>query len=203
MQSIRDDLAYLRALAAEGRSAPLVGGHILITAGVVFGLASLVHWAVAADVLQLPSWAYLATWVAAGLIFAAALFGLKGRIRNKPGAQAAVNKAVSAAWMGLGFACFALFVAFYAAAWRTGSWQIMNLYAPVILSLYGAAWTVAAQMTGRKWIWIFAIGSFVAAVASAFLIGDPAQYLAYAASLFLLAAVPGLITARSEPSDVV
>lgn len=203
MQSLKDDLAYLRALAAEGRRAPLVGGGILAAAGGIFGIASLVHWAVTADILRIPNWAFMAIWLGATVLFLIALFVLKGRVRAKPGAQSSTNRAAGSAWMGVGFACFTLFIAFMVASWRTQDWLIMSLFAPVILSLYGAAWTVAAAMTRRTWIWALALGSFAAAILSASLIGRPEQYLAYAASLFLLAFVPGVITARAEPSEVV
>lgn len=203
MQSLRDDLAYLRALAAEGRQAPLAGGGILAAAGGIFGFASLVHWAVAAGILHIPNWAFLAVWLGATAAFLIALFVLKGRMKSKPGAQSSTNRAAGSAWMGVGLACFTLFIAFYVAAWRTQDWQIMNLFAPVILSLYGAAWTVAAKMTRRTWIWGLALGSFAAAVLSASLIGRSEQYLVYAVSLILLAFVPGVVAMRAEPSEVV
>ena len=38
MQSVHDDIAYMKALAQEGRQAPLLGGFILISAGLIFGL---------------------------------------------------------------------------------------------------------------------------------------------------------------------
>ena len=203
MQSLRDDLAYLRALAAEGQQAPLMGGGILAAAGGVFGLASLAHWAVVAGVLHIPGWALMAIWLTATAVFMVALFALKAHYKTRPGAQTSTNRAAGSAWMGVGFACFALFVAFFLASYQTGLWQIMNLFAPVILSLYGAAWTVAAQMTRRRWIWALAMGSFAAAILTAGLVGRPEQYLAYAASLVLLAFVPGVIAMRAEPSDVV
>ena len=46
VQSVHDDIAYMKALAQEGRQAPLVGGRILITAGLVFGVAAIVHYGV-------------------------------------------------------------------------------------------------------------------------------------------------------------
>uniref|UniRef100_A0A0N4Z1H6 Peptidoglycan glycosyltransferase n=1 Tax=Parastrongyloides trichosuri TaxID=131310 RepID=A0A0N4Z1H6_PARTI len=41
VQSVHDDIAYMKALAQEGRHAPLLGGRILIIAGLVFGVAAL------------------------------------------------------------------------------------------------------------------------------------------------------------------
>ena len=53
LQSIKDDIAYMKALAQEGRQAPLLGGSILIAAGVIFGLASLGQWALLRGLLPL------------------------------------------------------------------------------------------------------------------------------------------------------
>jgi len=38
-QTIQDDIAYMRALAQEGRHAPLLAGPVLVTAAVIFGAA--------------------------------------------------------------------------------------------------------------------------------------------------------------------
>ena len=35
--AIRDDIAFMRALAEEGRNGPLVGGPMLLAAGLSFG----------------------------------------------------------------------------------------------------------------------------------------------------------------------
>ncbi|MFX8868175.1 hypothetical protein ABTM84_19580, partial [Acinetobacter baumannii] len=59
--------------------------------------------------------------------------------------------------------------------------------------LYGAAWTVAAMVTGKRWLWLTAAGSSVGALISAWLVQDTAQYLFYAFALFLLAFRPGLV----------
>src|SRR5206468_3183050 len=42
--SIDDNIAFMRALAEEGRNAPFVGGPIMLAAGLCFGSASLAVW---------------------------------------------------------------------------------------------------------------------------------------------------------------
>ena len=71
------------------------------------------------------------------------------------------------------------------------------------LALGGLGWSVSANMTGQKWLHVVAIGAFAGAPALAWLAGDPVQYLAYAAALFLLMCVPGMVLMRKEPSDIV
>ena len=45
------DIAWMRQLAEEGASTPMRGGSFLMTGGLVFGVASLFHWAFATDLL--------------------------------------------------------------------------------------------------------------------------------------------------------
>ena len=40
-QTIHDDIAYMRALAHEGRHAPLLAGPVLVAAAAIFGTANL------------------------------------------------------------------------------------------------------------------------------------------------------------------
>ena len=43
MQNVKDDIAFMRALAAEGQRTPLLGGAIMAAAGVIFAIASLAY----------------------------------------------------------------------------------------------------------------------------------------------------------------
>ena len=73
MQSVRDDIAYMRGLAHEGRTTPLLGGSILIAAGLIFGTASVGHWAIISGVVGLSVSALTPMWLVATLGFFVAL----------------------------------------------------------------------------------------------------------------------------------
>ena len=203
LQSVRDDIAFMRALAEEGSQAPLLGGGVSLAAGLVFGMASVVHWLIIRDILRLPSWALMVVWVAAGIAFGLVFAMLIRRVNGQPGANSAINKATGSAWSAVGFAIFTMFVALGGMAYATKNAQLFNVFPVMILALYGAAWTVAADLTRRSWIRIVALGSFAAAILMGFLATSPYLMLAYAAALILLAAVPGLILMRQEPSDTI
>ncbi len=203
MQAIRDDLAYMRALADEGRRAPLLGGSILIAAGLIYGAAALVHFAVAAGVLDIDPMLLNVIWGVAVVAFLIALFVLKARLGGKPGAWSMGNQVSGAAWGGLGGASFAIGLALFAAVYKTGDWIFMGLFPPVILALYGAAWIVGAAVSDRAWMKWVAVGSFAAAAGAGLLIGTTAQYLFYAAAMILLSALPGVVMLRQEPAEVV
>ena len=198
-----DDIAYIRALAEEGRNTPVLGGGILITAGAVFGLASLAHYAVDSGLLDVEPVAYAWIWIGAMVIFFLSLIGLKSKLRGKPGARSAVNRAVGAGWMGVGLGIFVLAVSIAILSFKLQSPVPTLIFPSLILALYGAGWAVSATMSGQKWQWWLAIGGWAGAPAMAALIGTPLLWLGYAAGLALLALVPGLILVRQEPAEVI
>lgn len=203
LQSVRDDIAFMRALAEEGSQTPLLGGGVMALAGLIFGGASVVHWLIQSEILRVPPWFFMVNWVSAGVIFGIICTLLIRRSNQKPGATSPVNKATSSAWSAVGFAIFATFVSITAVAYVTKSEAVFYVFPVMILALYGAAWTVAADMSHKLWIRGVALASFAAAVGMGLMAGHPMQMLAYAAALILLALVPGLILLRQEPSDII
>lgn len=202
-QSVQDDIAYMRALAHEGRHTPQLGGTVLITAGIVFGLAAMAHFMIDYGVIKLPPVSYLVLW---GVAMAVFFVGLIAQIRGqnfKPGVLSPVNRATNTAWMGVGLCCFVLAVTMAVLSYKTNSAIPFMIFPSMIFALYGAAWAVSAEMSGLKWQWKLAIAAWIAAPAIALLIGTPYIWLGYAAGLFLFAFVPGLILRRQEPSEVI
>ncbi len=203
LQSVRDDIAFMRALAQEGTQVPLLGGGVTAAAGLIFGVAAVVHWLIQTQILRLSQWAILADWVVAGVIFGVICTLLIRRVSRQPGASSAVNKAVGSAWSAVGFSIFVTFLGIAAVTYVTHSEAVIFVFPVIILALYGAAWSVAADMTGKRWIRVVALASFAGAVGMGLLAGNPAQMLAYAAALLLLAFIPGVVLLRQEPSDTI
>ena len=203
MKDLRDDIAFMRALAEEGRSAPLLGGGILMAAGLIFGAASVAHWSVMAGLLRVSPWAILMVWMAAGLGFGVAATLLGRRSRRQAGATATVNRATRAMWSAVGWTIVVILVGMGIMAARLGQPNLMSLFPVIVLPLYGAAWSVAATMTRRGWMGAVAIGCYGSALGMAALGDQPVAMLVYAASLVLFATVPGYILLRQEPSHVV
>jgi hypothetical protein len=203
MQTLKDDIAFMRALAQEGQQTPPLGGAILALAGGVFGLASIAQWAVLSGVLRVPSVWLMGIWIVSFVVFMAGLFLLKARIGAKPGAHSPANKANGAVWQGIGMAIFFAFAALAVASWQTNDIYLISFAPSIILLFYGVGWTLGGAMSGQRWMTYTAYACFAAAVGVAFLIKSPAQYLAYAGCLFALATVPGILLMRREPSDIV
>lgn len=203
MKAIRDDIAFLRALAEEGRQAPLLGGSMLVSAGFIYGTASLIQWAMITGVLRVPFRALWVIWLVAILTHLVSIVVLKRGIGAKPGARSSGNRAMRNAWSGVGWGCLVIFMALALASWKTRDANLINFSPSIVLALYGGAWSVAAAVSTEAWLRPVAIAAFAAAILMAALIGSSWIWLGYAAALYLLAMVPGLLLMRQEPSDIV
>lgn len=193
MQGLREDLAFMRGLADEGRNTPLGGGSIGVAAGALFGFASIGTYAVLKRWMEMDPRSIGWFWLVAGVLFTVALIADS---RMAGGRTSAANRANAAAWTGVSFAIFALFGAFVLASYRSGEWIVFTLLPPVILALYGAAWSVAGAMTGKLWMKLTAGAALLLAVLMGWMAGTAEQYLIYAFALFATALVPGLVLMR-------
>jgi len=204
VQAIRDDLAFMRALAQEGRRAPLLIGHNLLVGGLVYGTASLFAWAIAMHWVALPWWWEGAIWLVITPIYICYSYVRRTQWRScQPGATAVTNRAVHSAWRGIGYALLSLMAAAAIATYHMKSAAPFVLFPSIVMALYGLGWMVAAAMSETKWLRAVSIASFVAAVVIALAGGATAIYPVTAAALYLLMALPGWLLTRAEPSYVV
>lgn len=199
--TLRSDLAFMRAMADDGRSPSPQGGAILAAGGFIFGLASFAAWAVLSGLAPGGVQAVWLPWGAAMLVFAPVLVLCLRSIGREGGSAPAsgVSAIAGRAWSAMGGAMFTLIVAAMAANVVTGSPAVWALIPSVFTALYGAGWAVACAASGRGWMRGLALASFAASVVLACLAASPAVYLAYGAALMLLGGVPGLVLARARP----
>lgn len=194
------DIAWMRRLAEEGATAPMQGASILMAAGLLYGLASLFHWGLATGVLPLGLDSTWIGWVGATLIFWGVLAVVIPRLKRAEGTYTHANRASGIAWSGMGWGIFALFVSMGVLGWRIGAEATPTLYVlipSVILVFYGVGWAVSGAMFKSRTMWILSIASFVAAPVLAAFAETNALYLAYAAALFGLMALPGYLFMRA------
>ena len=203
MQDIRDDIAYMRALADEGRRAPALGGAILLAGGLIWATTSLVAWAVATRLLSLPIGWTGGIWMVGLAVFFIALATLVRRHKGKPGHSAVNNRVMRTAWTAAGWSILTFVLAASVASWRLHTGTPTAMIGPFVLTVYGVGWTIAASMSDQGWLRWTAVGSFAGAVIMACAADSAAQYLIYAAALLLLVALPGFLLMRQEPSTTV
>jgi hypothetical protein len=191
--AIRDDIAFMRSLAEEGRNGPLVGGSILLVAGLAFGSASLVNWVIFAWRLTRDAWIVNGVWMAAMVVFMAYLF-LSGLMKGRFGSA---SRAVGVAWSGAGWSMFFVGLSLGIMAYRGHDAYVALVFMPFILAMYGSAWFVAATLTRARWLYAVAAGAFLMALVAAwFAVEGAILYLIYALSLYLLVAAPGFVLMR-------
>ena len=196
LQTLADDISFLKALALEERSPALLGGSTLVAAGSVYGLASLAHWGVVTGLIPAATpWVFPALWGAATVVFLALLAVIRRRLRGARPVGAA-SRASGVAWQGVGWTIFTLSACIGVVAWRVHSDAPTLLFPPITLALYGLAWMVAAAVSRVGWMGLAAAGSYAAALLTALICASPAVFLVYAGALALLAIVPGLAMIR-------
>lgn len=193
------DIAWLRQLAEENGAAPMRGASILLAAGLIYGLTSLLHWAHMTGLIAPRLVGAGMEWLIATGLFLIVNFALILRLRRAEGVRTAADRAIGTVWAGVGCGIFVLFASMMAVTLRLDADQnglIFWMVPSIIMVFYGMGWSVTAAMLKSGPLWWLGVASFIAAPALGALSGQPAQYLGYAAALFLLMALPGFLLMR-------
>lgn len=176
-------------VVSDGDALTRMAGRVLILAGAVFGASNLFQWGVLSGALPLSP-AFLAlTWPVAVVGFIVMLRRL--RSRGGEAGRRAAGWSRMAIFIMLGIAAALLTV-----SGLTGQWGLMAWMSPIALGIYVVAWAVVAARLRRPLPALLSLIAFVGAAGVVSLIGTPEQYLAYAATLLLVALTPGLWLAR-------
>jgi hypothetical protein len=193
--AVRDDIAFMRALAEEGRSRP-IGGSILVASGLSFGSASLAVWIGATWRLFTAGWQVNAVWFVSLAVFMAYL--LIGKAIAGP-TRGQTPRAIGVAWSGAGWSIFFVGLSLVVMAVHGKDGYVANAFLPFILCIYGSAWFVAAALTRARWLYAVAFGSFAMALVTAWAAAEGNLiYLIYALSLYALTAAPGIVLVRQS-----
>jgi hypothetical protein len=192
--AVRNDIAFMRALAEEGRNGAPIGGSILVASGLCFGAASLAVWIAATWRLIHSNLGFSAIWMVAMAVFMAYLFIGKATQGQKLSGS---SRAFGVAWSGAGGSIFFVGLSLVVMAVHGKDPYVGNAFLPFILAIYGSAWFVAAALTRARWLYAVAFGAFGMAVVVAWFASEGVMlYLVYALSLYGLAAAPGVVLIR-------
>lgn len=197
VSELKQDVAFLRTLAEGSAGAGARDGATLVAIGIVFSLVALEYWAVDAHLTGIPqSWrSWL--WLDGLAVFLVTLgfiqWGFKGRATG-PG-----SRAISAGWTVLGAALGFAVVGLIAAGFRLALPSLAAWVFPIVLfTLFGASWAIAFAVQRRARHALASGGCGVAAIACGALIASPLEWLALAAGLVLLVALPGALIIRAD-----
>jgi hypothetical protein len=195
LREIRDELAYLRALASE-RSISLTREGALL-----FALAPVdfLYWLLSSGGISLRGLWQHAPWVAGTILFLICLFKIKAKVPRTSGVSA---RAIGAASASVGFGITAALPALILGAFKLHQPSLVAAVFPiVVLTLYGAVWTVVYAVKRRPWFVFVAIGCFAAIIACGLVMGEPQEWLVLAIAMILLVATPGAAMIRQSRAE--
>lgn len=194
-QSMREDIAFIRAMAQEGAQGPLLGGSFLLATGLIYAAAIGATWLVTA--LRPPhlfwiSWPWIWGGALAAHILTLTVIGVRLR-RRRSGAMTRSNRVFAWTWNGVGLAILACLVSFFLDAKLGHSWRAFEALPSVILALYGVGWTATAASSNERWTWAIGALSFLFAIVAGPMARNPNVALLLALALLLLLALPGAL----------
>jgi hypothetical protein len=196
--STRDDLAFMRALVAEGANDYSMFGQLYRLAGLVFGgqvvlqAGQIYGWFPAGGL-----WS-LGVGVAPTLLFLASLAVIVWR-RRRDKRPSPTGRAVNAAFGSIGMGNLALLAVFGVVAWRENSIFPLLIFPCAVFVLQAAAWLFAWTIRRRAWLGLVAAGWCVAGISMAANIHSVPGYLFSAGlGLLLCMAIPGWTLVRSS-----
>lgn len=197
LDAARDDLAFMRALAADRDPLPALYGAHLFAIGACFGPALVLSWAAYAGVAGVsPAWGQLSPLPAAILYIPALIVILarnNRRIRRE-GRGGPSQRAVWSIWAAVTATIFTLLAGFIAAGARDDldAAQVMTMWLPAIAALYGGAWVMKAFLRGAPWCALVGVGCFAVSIACAWTANTPTPFLLLGLGLVAFMALPGL-----------
>ena len=198
IQTIRDDLAFMKALASDdGRLPSLVGAHFL-AAGLIYGLPIFPVWAAMRGLIDLPPSLTGAVGLYSTAVYLPVMAWLFYLGRNYP-RTAPSAKAVGAIWSSVGLTTFAILAVIFAAAWRLHEPRMWQLWPAACFALYGAAWWSVGMARRSRGLALVGLGSYATAVINGFLIGTPDLLLGCAIGIVLWLGAPGLVLMLKAP----
>jgi hypothetical protein len=193
-RSAREDIAFMRSLAEEGASGPLLGGSFMLATGLIYAAASASFWLV---VTRAPSYTYRSwPWIW-GVALAAQVLTLTFigfRLRRRPrGVKTRSNRVFAWTWNGVGIAILACAASFLLDAKLGHVWAVFEGFPAVILLLYGVGWMATASASNERWTWGVAALSFLFAIAAGAFARNINGLLLFTLALLLLLAAPGAL----------
>lgn len=198
LSRLKADIDFVKTLAVEGGQVPLNGGFPLFLAGLVFGAAALLHYAVAVSIFPFAGLYSLVIWGGAMVVYA--LFGIGWGIKNRSSlkVQGNKNRVVGAVWGGVGFSIFIFSVTLAILGYRLQNPQLGVFMMPVVLVLYGLGWIITAEVSAQRWMTWIGVGCFAITLLIAWLSLRPEQLLVYALALVCSALIPGWLLMGKE-----
>lgn len=202
-QELIEDLSFVRAMAEEGRAAPLIGGRFMIFWGVWFSVVLLIHWSIVTKTLPVGMDMLWVLWVGQGIIGGLLQIPLINSAKAAPGASSVNNRVAKAVWGGVMPGMLACWIGVAIATLQFGAPYILwNTLPAIALMLYGVAHYATSQISGGQGR-IAAAVAFLSALACFATVPMVETYLVSAAGVFASCVIPGVVQMLREPRATV
>lgn len=200
-QSLREDLAFLKSMAADEGRLPWFLGASFLAAGLIYGLPIIAAWASLNGLVDLGRGWTSGVGLWSTLVFVPAQFALF-KLGPKPRPGAASGRAFAPTWSGIGLMTIIMVAVIFIAGARLHVPLMWQVWTSICFALWGGAWWgVAMLRPGRGWMWV-AFGSFATALANSLLIGTRYELLGCATGILVWLGAPGLmIMLRAQAQD--
>jgi len=199
-QSLRDDLAFLRALVQTGEDNYRPLAEAYLAGGLVYGGEMLLHAGQVAGIIPSTPLAGLLAGVGPTFVFLVALtFIVRRNRRVSPSGDSTVGKAIGTAFGSIGLSNLALMATIGAVALREHSLTVWLIYPCTVFVLQGTAWLFAFTMRRHTWHGFVALGWFATAIGMGICITQPGWFILLAGlGLFCCMALPGYAMLRQH-----
>jgi hypothetical protein len=196
-QTIRDDLAFLRALVQQGSDSAGAWSEGYFAGGLIYGGQMLLHAGQAVGLVSsAPPWG-LMVGLGPTLVFLPTLVWISWR-RRRDRPLAPVGRAVALVFGAVGLANLALIAVIGGVALREKSFVIWLIYPACVFILQGAAWMAAAALRRKTWMGIVAAAWFGFAIAMGMSVQHTGYYVLFAGlGIWSCMALPGWHMVRS------
>jgi hypothetical protein len=192
-QSVKDDVAFLRALVERPTRPDVAAGAFMLFTGLVWAFDSLVMWTKYAGFLPMTRTQEIAFVTVVGLVYVAGGVWMRwGGSKHAPPLGVAA-RGFDAACRGVGLGMLMTLVVFVAATarWRIG--EVFLVYPSMMFIGFGAVWFAAYIIWRRAWRLAMALGWFAGAVAMVLSPSAPYFIAIAGLAMLLLMALPGAI----------
>jgi hypothetical protein len=196
LKSVREDIAFLKDLAADGGQVPSVAGAQLFAAGLIFGLSLIATWAGMKGLIPLSR-----AWQNTSGLWSTALYlPVMALIfwvyRHAPKASSG-GRAMASAWGTIGLSSVTIVIALVVVGLKLKNPMfIAYAWPPVAFALYGAAWLTFTIARNRpRWV-VVSLGSYAMAIVIAATTRSTEEWLTFAIGLLAFMAAPGFLMMR-------
>lgn len=194
-----DDLAHARALAEEGRHAPLVGGAYLVLFGVLLVACYGLHWAAITGAIPQLGAFIGAIWMGFGISATAGVALINRHVSKLPGTTAISNRVDQAVWRGVAAAILVVVAGTVLRMIYTGDSTAPNAIVAAGFGLYGVALYATATMGDQLWLRSFATLAWIVSGLLWLFFSEAWLYLVAAGGCVVVLIAPGVIMMRREP----